>query len=233
MDRQDWLEAVALQLHSTGVGVREQQRLLAELRDHIDDLYCEERNHAMSIEALNGGLLEQRLGKPEEVAAAAAVHAPRDKFARRHPIVTFLLLPIPALVLLWTTYTLGLAGLLQLFREYKDADWAVSLIGILIHGLAYVPAVALILLIAWVAVRSRSRIAWWLAASVMVAVVSWLMMVSFSMPTTPGTGQLQVGMGFPPNIACWPQFAVPLLVALALLGYSLWQRRSEQLTSSL
>ncbi len=233
MDRQDWLEAVTQQLHSSGVCLTEQRRLLAELGDHIDDLYCEERNHTMSIEALESGLLEKRLGKPEEVAAAAVVHAPRDKFARRHPIVTFLLLPVPVLILLWTTYTLGLAGVLQLFRDYQDADWAVSLVGILIHGLAYVPAVALTLLIAWIAVRSRIRIAWWLAASTIVALVSWLMMVSFSMPTTPGTGQLQVGMGFPPDIACWPQFAVPLLVALAFVGYTLRQRRCEQLTPSL
>ena len=141
----------------------------------------------MSAEAVKSDYLETRLGQPQELATAAA-EATRAKFALRHPIVTFLLLPVPVLLLLWVAYTMGLAGILSLFQSYKDASWATTAAGILIHGLAYVPAIVLTMIIAWVAHRSRARLAWWLTASTLVAFVSGLLMVTFRMPTAPGTG---------------------------------------------
>ncbi len=227
MDTLEWLEGVASRLRSSGTPVAYQQRLLDELRDHVEDLHCEERNHAMSAEAVGKSLLNERLGTPEDIAASAKVNAGRARFACRHPVVTYLLAPIPALLLLWTAYALGLAGILQLFQSYKNTDWAVNLAGILIHGLAYIPAIFLTLLIAWVAVRSQTRVAWWLVASTMIASVSGLMMVSYRMPTLPGTGTLNVGVGFPPDLARWPQFLVPLGAAVALVCYSVFKQRSD------
>ncbi len=228
MDTRDWLEEVGWQLRSSGTSVAYQRRLLDELRDHIDDLSCEERNHAVSIEMAGNELLKTRLGEPEEIAVAAAQNAPRAKFARRHPIVTYLLMPLPALLALWAVYAFGLVGILKLLQDYKSADWAIASVGIVVQSLAYVPAIALVLIIAWVALRSQTRTAWWLIASTIVAALSWLMMVSFRMPTTPGTGMLQIGVGFPPDLARWPQFVVPLVVTLAFAGYVLVKRRREQ-----
>ena len=110
----------------------------------------------MSVEAVEKEALKSRLGTPKEIATAA-VQASRARFARRHPILIYLLLPIPSLLLLWIAYTLGLAGILQVFKQYQDTQWAPTAVGILIHSLAYVPAVALTLAIAWIAWQPDSR----------------------------------------------------------------------------
>lgn len=225
MEAQDWLEDVAGQLRSSGTSVAYQRRLLDELRDHIEDLCCEERNYAMSAQTVGNDALRSRLGTPQEVAAATKANVTRGRFARQHPLLMFLVLPIPTLILLWVAYTLALVGLIQLFREYRDVDWVVQLGGVLVHSLAYVPAITLVMLISWVATRSRAKVAWWLGSSILVAFVSCLIVVSFTVPTTPGTGSLSVGMGFPPALAHWPQFFVPLALTVAMIGYSVYRKR--------
>jgi hypothetical protein len=185
----------------------------------------------MSAEALNENVLETRLGDPQEVAAAVEEQAPRALFARRHPVIIYLLLPIPLLVALWVAYTLALAGILSGFQSYKDTVWAVNTAGILIHGIAYVPTVILTLLLAWLAIRSRTQIVWWLAGAALVAIVSGMLMVTFRVPTTPGTGLLQIGLGFPPALARWPQIAIPLAITLAFLAHAVFTRREPKCSS--
>ncbi len=228
MNTRAWLDEVARQLHGSGTSVAYQRRLLDELRDHLDDLSCDERNHAMSAETMGTEMLATRVGEPKEIAAAAELNVARAKFARRHPIVTYLLLPLPALLALWAAYAFGLVGVLKLLQSYKNTDWAATSANIVVHSLAYVPAIALVLIIAWVALRSQTRTAWWLAASTLVAVLSGLMMVNFRMPTTPGTGMLQIGVGFPPDLARWPQFVLPLAVTLAFACHAMMKRRREE-----
>jgi len=224
---QSWLESVEQELVRSKVSVAYRERLLGELRDHVEDVYCEERNRAMSAEAVQDGMLEARLGKPAEVASAAKKVGTKSYFARRHPLVTYLLIPIPALVLLWITYTATLAGIFSLFDQYKSAEWAVSAASLLTHGIAYVPAILLTLLFAWLAIRSNTKIAWWLSSSAIVAFVSGLMMVNLRFPTTPGTGSLNVGLGFPPPFAHWPQMAIPLAITIAFVCYYVRKRRSR------
>ncbi len=224
---QNWLEAVEQELVRNEVSVAYRERLLGELRDHVEDIYCEERNHAMSAQAVQDGMLESRLGNPAEVAAAAKKVGTKSYFARRHPLVTYVLIPVPALILLWVAYTAALAGIFSMFEQYKSAEWAVSTASLLTHGLAYIPAILLTLLIAWVAIRSNTKIAWWLSGAAIVAFVSGLMMVNLQIPTTPGTGSLNVGLGFPPPLAHWPQMAIPLAITIAFAWYYVRKRRSE------
>jgi hypothetical protein len=225
-----WLDDVQRELMERRVCAAYRERLLEELRDHIDDLCCEERNHAMSAETWDRGTLTARLGHPREIAAAADRHESHALFARRHPIITYLLTPIPVLIVLWIAYVAGLAGILSGFESYKDTAWAVQLAGILIHGVAYVPAVALTLVIAWVAIRSRTKVAWWLTAAGLVAIVSGMMMVSLSIPTTPGTGRLEVGLGFPPSLSHWPQFLIPLALTAIFVVYAHRKGNRQPLT---
>jgi hypothetical protein len=145
-------------------------------------------------------------------------------------VITYLLVPIPLLIVLWIAYGAGLAGILSGFKSYKDAGWAVQLAGILIYGIAYVPALVLTLAIAWVAIHSRTRIIWWITAAVLVAMVSGMLMISLNMPTTPGTGRLQVGLGFPPALSHWPQMLVPLALTAIFIACAPIQRNSRQLS---
>jgi len=196
---QSWLESVEQELVRSKVSVAYRERLLGELRDHVEDVYCEERNRAMSAEAVQDGMLEARLGKPAEVASAAKKVGTKSYFARRHPLVTYLLIPIPALVLLWITYTATLAGIFSLFDQYKSAD-----VG-----------------------NSAIKLGRFLPPSAIVAFVSGLMMVNLRFPTTPGTGSLNVGLGFPPPFAHWPQMAIPLAITIAFVCYYVRKRRSR------
>lgn len=214
----NWLEDTRRELAATGLSPAYQKRLLKELADHIDDVRCAERNHAMSIEIADHSRLSSRLGSPQDVAAVAKQQISHSFFAQRHPIITFLVFPLPLLAILLVGYTLGLIGLLSGFKSYSDVAWVASIAGVLINGLAYVPAILLTLVIAWIAIRSKTRLTWWLGAAMLIAVVSGLLGVTYRMPTTPGTGVLQVGFGFPPQLAQLPQTVIPLVITSLLIG---------------
>ena len=221
-----WLDLLEQELVSADVSGAYRSRLLEEYRDHVEDIYCEERNHAMSAEAFQGQLLQKRLGHPKDVAKAVDASGVRPRFARRHPLVTYLLFPIPTLFLLWIAYFASLAGIFQMFEGYRSVGWAVSIAVLLAEGLAYIPAILLTVLIAWVATRSDTRVSWWLASSALVALISGMLAVHIQVPTTPGTGSLNVGLAIPPSLASWPQMAIPLAITMAFVGYGLWRRRS-------
>ncbi len=186
----------------------------------------------MSAEAWDTVSSPIRLGLPHDSEVAADLEGGRGRFARRHPAITYLLIPIPLLLLLWVVYGAGLVGILSGFASYKETRWAVQLAAVLIHGIAYVPPVVLTLMIARVAIRSGTRFVWWIAAAVLVAVVSGMLMVSLNMPTTPGSGRLQVGLGFPPALSHWPQMLVPLALTALLIASRVRRRNSGQLTAS-
>lgn len=215
-----WLDDVRRELAKRQVDRAYRERLLEELRDHLDDIRCEERNYAMSAEVWNNGSISQRMGKPEVIAAAAdRPHVP-VRFAQRHPLITFLVTPIPLLIVLWIAYFAGAIGLLSGFQSHRDDAWAIRLATIIVHGVAYVPAILLTSAIAWLAVRSRVKTGWWLTAAGLVALVSSMVMVTLTITPTPGTGTMQFGLGFPPVLAHWPQFVIPLALTALFLIYA-------------
>jgi hypothetical protein len=85
------------------------RRLLSELDDHYEDL-LEERNTSMGaarklqIEQGTQDDLQRRLGEPAQLALFAGEHYYARSFWGRHPWVTYLLGPIPLLVVMWTVY---------------------------------------------------------------------------------------------------------------------------------
>src|SRR6185436_5764159 len=78
-------------------------RLLAELDDHYEDL-LEERSTSMGaarklqVPQYGQDDLQQRLGQPAQLALFAAEQYHARSFWGRHPIVTFLLAPMPLFV---------------------------------------------------------------------------------------------------------------------------------------
>ena len=202
-----WLDDVRQELVKRRVCATYRERLLTELRDHIDDLRCEERNHAMSTETWDGGALTSRLGQPKEIATAVESHAMPVRFARRHPLITYLLTPIPALIVLWVAYVAGLIGIANAFESYKDAAWAVQLAGILVHGIAYVPPVVLTLVIAWVADSQPDQARLVAHGAPAVAIVSGMMMVSLTHAHHTGHGPATDWPGIPSRVV--PLAAVP------------------------
>src|SRR6266850_859778 len=78
-------------------------RLLAELDDHYEDL-LEERSTSMGAARklqLEQDDLRQRLGEPAQLALFAAEKYHARSFWGRHPLVTYLLGPLPLLIAMW------------------------------------------------------------------------------------------------------------------------------------
>jgi hypothetical protein len=216
-----WLDDVRRELVNRQVGTAYRERLLEELRDHLDDLRCEERNDAMSAEVWNNrGTISQRMGEPAAIAAAADRPRVPVRFAQRHPLITFLVTPVPLLIVLWIAYGAGTIGVLSGFQAYRGDAWAIRLATLVVHGAAYVPAIVLTSAIAWLAVRSHAKTGWWLTAAGLVALVSSMVVVTLNITPTPGTGTLQFGLGFPPMLNHWPQLAIPLALTALFLLYA-------------
>jgi hypothetical protein len=225
----DWLERVRQELAVSGIPVGYQGRLLDELRDHLEDMQFNERNRDMSIEVasqegLSGTAWESRLGDPKEIARLAQQSVWSDRFASRHPIVTYVLFPVPLLVVLWVAYAAGLIGLFSGLQSYREEPWAIWVAGYLVRALPYLPAIVATLALARVADRSRTALGWWIVGSGLIGLVSGMLMVTFRAPTTPGTGLLSLGLGFPPQLAHWPQVAVPIAVMTACVLWAMIKR---------
>src|SRR5262245_46923954 len=79
------------------------ERLLAELDDHYEDL-VEERSTSMGAarklqsESISQENLQERLGEPAQLALFAAEQYHARSFWGRHPVLTYLLAPLPLLV---------------------------------------------------------------------------------------------------------------------------------------
>ena len=213
-----WLHEVQTALTSERMSHRYRYRLIEELRDHLEDI-SEERESPMSTEALHDQMLQSRLGSADDIVQSAKANLPTGVFARRHPIVTYLVAPLPLLIVLWVAYVAALIGIVSLVEPSAHVPWHARVAGVLISGLAYVPTLFVVLAITWVAIRSHSKIRWWLAGALPVAILSALLVVSFRMPTTPGTGNFSVGFSLPPQLAQLPQFVIPMLVATAFMLY--------------
>ena len=115
MPNQRWDERLEDELARRGVPVRSRRRLLAELRDHADDLRDEEGL------IMTDTVLDERLGRPAELAAQSAHEYRRSTWEARYPLWVFAVLPLPAAfavcavsVLLWV---LGFKGVERLFAD--------------------------------------------------------------------------------------------------------------------
>ncbi len=173
----------------------------------------------MSTEALKQGSLHARFAPADDFAQSPKGDMPRAAFAQRHPILTYVVAPLPILVALWVAYLFALIALVSLWKPVSYETWHANVAGVLINGLAYVPSVLVMLAITWTVVRSASKLRWWLIGSLPVVLFSALLVVSFRMPTAPGNGNLSVGLSLPPGLAQVPQFIVPLVAALALMAF--------------
>ena len=83
MPHRNWSERVDDELARRGVPARFRRRLLAELRDHADDL-TDGEGLTMTDDELNA-----RLGDPEILAAQAAEEYRRTRWTSRHPLLMF------------------------------------------------------------------------------------------------------------------------------------------------
>jgi hypothetical protein len=221
MDRRRWLERVEAELTGRGLPAGVRARLLAELRDHLDDLT--EGGSDMAVQ------IEQQMGDPGELAAAAA--AGHRGWVRRHPMLVFVLAPIPAVLLAVTCYMLAVVGLGYAVGEaVGEADEAPpegivrSAADALFYGIAFIPFVGVAVALGRLAIRSGAAGWWAVVALCQVTVFAGLVRVQSTWSDLPGESQLMLGVGFP--FTGWRQVA-QMLLPLAL-GWFVLRARSPR-----
>jgi hypothetical protein len=212
MDRQRWLERVEAELAGRGLPAGVRARLLAELRDHLDDL-------------TEGGDMdvEQRMGAPAAVAAAVEHRG----WVRRHPVLVFGLAPVPAVLLAVVSYVLVFAGLGYALLAAAGFDDSAPPNGIarivgdaLWYGIAFVPFLAVTAVFGWLAVRSGAG-RWAVVALAQVVILAGVVTVHTTWGDLPEQSTLMVGVGLP--LTGWRQ-AAQMLLPLALGWYALRRR---------
>lgn len=223
------LEELRGKLLRRGLPRSEVARLVEELTDHLEDL-TEEKEYAMRTDAKELACLEERLGPADELADAAVANYHSTSFAGRHPVVTFLLAPIPLLVVVWAGFwCLGLAAAHFAPTVLGDAyrlegkpvsDWPASLVWCA-RGLDYASRMAPQMLVAgllcYVALRSGRGWRWGMLGCCLVALVAGLMVTQLDLPLESGKGRLTLGLALPPQsvwqvVQLFPPLAAGLLV---------------------
>jgi hypothetical protein len=212
MDRRRWLERVGAELAGRGLPAGVRARLLAELRDHLDDL-------------TEGGDMEveRRMGNPADVAAAAGHRG----WVRRHPALVFGLAPVPALLLAVACYVFVFAGLGYAllsaagFNDSAPPDGIVRTAGdALWYGVAFVPFLAVTAVYGWLASRSGTG-RWAVVALAQVVILAGVVTVRTTWGDRPEQSMLMVGVGLP--LTGWRQ-AAQMVLPLGLGWYALRRR---------
>ncbi len=185
MQNQQLREKLAAELRRQSLPARYVERLLAEWDDHLADLE-DERNIDMpkartpesnSEKSQTAEIydFQQRMGDPAQLAAFAAKQYRNRSFLGRHPMLTFLVLPLPLIVLGITAvmvamYPIGTA---------LDYYWPVSnyhhpwllgpVIAIIFWILIVMPPLCSMLLLCRIARRNLVKMRWVVMASVIIA----------------------------------------------------------------
>lgn len=219
------------------------ERLIAELDDHYVDL-LEERNSPMGaarkpqFEESGANDLQQRLGEPTQLALFATAQYHNRSFWGRHPVVTFVLAPLPLLVLCWIATGLGVTGtgkaiayICEHWFGLSDSnihpgDHLVAQAGMMVAVswlLIVVPPLAVAWLLCRIAARNTLNWRWPIASCVPLAFVAGCLAVSYRLAVQPHEGQLMVGLGFALSpqwllLVFLPKFAVAMAIGLLLIA---------------
>jgi hypothetical protein len=242
MENQQLREKLAAELRRQRLPASYVERLLAEWDDHLADLQ-DERNATMNTartpeSSANDAQretidLHERLGDPATLAVLAEQSYRQRSFLGRHPIVTFLLLPVPLIVaeiigffFAWMLLGPVLDGLLDPVLKGKfDGVNKVEhpfagcfFLAGLSWFLIVMPPLGTMLWICRVARRNHLGSRWPLTAGCLVAVFCALFYVSWRLPTAPGSGIFMIGFNVDSS-AQWvvatflPKFAIAAGIA--------------------
>jgi hypothetical protein len=215
------------------------ERLVAELDDHFTDL-LEERSTSMGaarklqVEQEN---LDQRLGEPAQLALFAAEQYHARSFWDRHPLVTYLLGPLPLLLVCFVAYGLAfwagtwvISFVVAWVPGWSEATFAnpadhIWLQAVLLALLCWYVTVFPPLTAAWLLCRTYRRnrldLRWPIVGCALLAAVCGMFTTSYNIATEPNTGQFMLGFDIAQSIS-WllrflPKFAVAFGIGLLLI----------------
>jgi hypothetical protein len=228
MPHRNWDKRMDDELARRGVPARFRRRLLAELRDHADDL-TDGEGLTMTDDELNA-----RLGEPAALATQAAEEYRRARWTSRHPLLVFGLLPLPATLLVFaaTVLLFGLTASILGWVLVGDVDnlprpMLVAFAYAVAWGVRFVPFVVLAVLFTRLYLRSRVSRWWFAAAAIQILLVAGSMISLINYSDEPGKSQWMIGFAWAPmpvgdgwtlpflNAVGWMQ-AVQLVVPVAV-----------------
>jgi hypothetical protein len=228
-------------------------RLVEELDDHFSDLadglLSSERNHDMSAARMPDfriNDLDERMGSPTELAIFAADQYHARSFFGRHPFLTFLLGPLPLLVLTWFAFGFSLLGIVYALNGVgyvlelvfgpipslapEDHPWVEAMIMVAVSWILIVlPPLTTAWLLSRTAARNALNWRWPAVGCSLVALVAALFRFSYRLKPPGGHGMVMLGldaMGKSPGwilLRLLMKFAVALGIGLALV----WRERSR------
>jgi hypothetical protein len=202
-----WLEALREQVKRHQLPPRYTERLFQELSDHIRDIEEEK-----SMDADNARTPNTRMGEPRELAQLIGSEYRKKDFSRKHPVVTFAVMPI---LLLLTFYAgllilvfiagyifFGLGGTAASLTEGLPKRYITQLIA---YGGIGLP-VTLTAVIFCRAMRDRGMDRRWLLLTGATLALFPCMTVSL----TPST--LVIGFSSTITMAAFTQFMIPIVI---------------------
>jgi uncharacterized membrane protein HdeD (DUF308 family) len=217
-------------------------RLLSELDDHYEDL-LEERSTSMGAarklqtESISQENVHTRLGEPAQLALFAAERYHSRSFWGRHQLMTFVLGPLPLLMLFWVAAAYAVDGTgtgIAYVCEHvfglkdetfvpKDHLWAQAVMMVAFSWLmiAVCPLAVAGLLCR---IARRNAVSWWwpVVACALLAIVAGFLTVSYRLALEPHEGMMMMGANFGSTprwflLTYLPKFAVAMCVGLLLV----------------
>jgi len=219
----DWLEALRVELRRQRLPAEYSARLMEELSDHLVDVM----EDTMSIGVRDVDAVHRRMGAPRDVARTAATEFRRRGFFGRHPLLTFVALPIVAAPVVWISalfLVLGMAGVwkFSVNQGWAAAELSANGIGWLKFGcvmMMVLPTIAAAWAFGRVAVRNGLSWRWPLFACVILGAFIAVAGVDTRWSMVPGKSQMILSLGFglgakelfyeaarfaaPIAVACW------------------------------
>lgn len=231
------LNTVRKTLIRRGLPANYVRRVVGELEDHQLDIAGET---AVTDETTTTD--SDRLGDFDQLAATLAERYQARTFAGRHPVVTFLLAPIPAVLMAWAAMLMVLFGVVQLYEIWFElsgktiSDLSSSVVGMaLVMYVAeiVVPPAVIAMFFSWLAYRGGKGMIWSCAATLLVAFAALCFNSGLAFPVTPGTGTFFVGFGFSSGMFFGPQLLQMLVPILAVMLLVLpWERKRRTLSAT-
>ncbi|MDY3554036.1 hypothetical protein R5W24_003153 [Gemmata sp. JC717] len=210
MASRQWLDHVTTTVLRRGLPAEYVARLAEELRDHVAELEEHEP----------GATAEARLGAAEAVADTAVREYRAGRFAGRHPILVFLLVPVLAVEFALNVYVHAGIQLVEGIGG-MESPFAVGLSHVLTWLCGFVVPVGVLGLLWWVYRRSGRPRAWFAVSGAVVAVLAGLFFAEFTPPN--GTAEAELVAEFR-----FAQSWVQLFQFVAVVGPAVWLARPSR-----
>lgn len=219
------------------------ERLLSELDDHYVDLLAERSSTMGAARKLQFDESpaidpQQQLGEPACLAVFAAEQYHARSFWGRHPVVTFVLVPLPMLVISCFLALYGIAWLSAganyalehwfglSISNWQPGDHLMVQVAAIVF-VSWLLIVALPMAVAWPLCRIAARNAfnwhWPIASCFLLAFANGCLAVSYRLSVQPHEGYFSIDLGFALSpqwllLVFLPKFAAAMAIGLLLIA---------------